>query len=566
MSLCQELDVMATVKTSLRGRALLKTPLLNKGVAFSDSERTDLNLRGLLPHGVATLEQQLQWAYTAYSRKSNPVDKHLFLRGLQDNNEVLFYRLVFDHIVEMAPIIYTPVIGAICQDFSQHYRRPRGLFVSYPDRDSLDEIMNNWPQSDARVIVVTDGERVLGLGDQGIGGMGISVGKLGLYTLCAGIHPSLTLPIFLDVGTDNPALLDDPLYLGWRHKRVRGVEYDAFIESFVQALFRRFPKAVLQWEDFAKNNARTLLERYQERVCSFNDDIQGTAAVTLAGILAAVEVSQSILESQRIVIVGAGSAGTGIADLIVRAMIDEGMSEHDAIDRIWLFNSKGLVSDVQQGLEPAIARYSKKIALLQHHGLPIHHANLLHEVISHVHPSVLIGVSGQTGQFSESIVREMARHVERPIVFPLSNPTSHAEATPADIMLWTEGRALIATGSPFAPVSYAGREHSITQCNNSLIFPGLGLGVITANCRYVVTEMLVAAGRALAALSPALKDPTAPLLPGLDASRTIAKIVAKTVVNAAQEAGVADPIDGDALAEVIDIAMWTPTYPHIVST
>lgn len=564
MSQCEQPWITQRVETPLRGRAVLDTPLLNKGIAFSEQEREDLHLRGLLPPGVVNLADQLKWAYSAYQRKSHPVDRHLFLRNLQDNNEVLFYRLVFEHIEEMAPIIYTPVIGAICQEYSYHFRRPRGLFVSYADRDRLDEVLAGWPQENVRVAVVTDGERVLGLGDQGIGGMGISIGKLALYTLCAGIHPSMTLPIFLDVGTDNPQLIADPLYHGWRHRRVRGAEYDAFIETFVAALFRRYPDILLQWEDFSKSNARRILERYQDSVCSFNDDIQGTAAVTLAGLLAAVSVSGTQLIEQRVVIVGAGSAGTGIGDLVVRAMIDDGLSEQEALDRVWIFNSKGLVNSAQADLEPAVRRFLKGPQILRKYGLEGQQPNLLHEVVTHVHPTALIGVSGQAGSFSESIVREMTRHVYHPIIFPLSNPTSHSEAVPTDLMVWTEGRALIATGSPFSPFVYAGKGHIITQCNNSLVFPGLGLAVLSGNCSRVVAEMLVAAGRALALLSPALDDPAGPLLPRLSASRTIARTIAQAIIVAAQEAGVAEPLDQDQVQERIASYMWMPEYPAIV--
>ncbi len=545
------------------GRALLETPLLNKGVAFTSEERQALGLSGLLPPGVATMEQQLQWAYSAFKRSSTPVDQHLFLRGLQDSNEVLFYRLVFDNIVEMAPIIYTPVIGAICQEYSHHYRRPRGLFVSYNDLDRLDELLANWQQDDVRIVVATDGERVLGLGDQGIGGMGISIGKLALYTLCAGIHPANTLPVFLDVGTDNQQLLDDPLYLGWRHKRIRGAQYDAFIDAFVTALFKRFPKTLLQWEDFAKNNARKLLEHYQERVCSFNDDIQGTAAVTLAGLLAAVGASGTPLIDQRIVIVGAGSAGTGIGDLVVRAMMDDGLSEEAALERIWLFNSRGLINSAQKGLDPAVVRYLKDTTVLERYGLSTHEPNLLQEVVATVHPTALIGVSGQAGIFSEVIVREMIRHTSHPIIFPLSNPTSHSEAIPADLMIWTEGRALIATGSPFAPVTYGGRTYTITQCNNALVFPGLGLGILAANCRQVVTDMLVAAGRTLASLSTVAEGLGKPLLPGLESSRAISKAVAMAVARAAIDANVADPLSEKMLQTKIDELMWIPEYAQI---
>ncbi len=553
------------VYTAMRGHSLLETPLANKGVAFSERERLELGLLGLLPNGVASLHKQLDWAYAAYQRQVTQVDKHIFLRNLQDNNEALFYRLVYTHIVDMAPIIYTPVIGAICQDFSHHFRRPRGLFISYPDRERIGEILDNWPHDDVQVVVATDGERVLGLGDQGVGGMGIAIGKLALYTLCGGIHPATTLPILLDVGTDNQQLLEDPFYLGWRHERVRGDEYDAFLDAFVQALFKRFPKTLLQWEDFAKANARPLLERYRKQHCSFNDDIQGTAAVALAGLIAAVKTSNTRLSDQQIVIVGAGSAGVGIADLVVRAMREEGLSEQEAVDRIWVFNSKGLVNVSQTGLDDTVMRYNKGSEILEKYGLAADSPNLLQSVVASVHPTALIGVSGQPGIFSEGIVREMTKNVARPIIFPLSNPTSHSEADPEDLMLWTQGRALIGTGSPYPVVKYAGKEIPITQCNNSLVFPGLGLGIVSAKSCCVDTDMLVAAARALAAMSPAANGEGYELLPGLDASRNVAKLIAIAVGKAAQAEGRAPESSPEDLERRISANMWFPEYPRVHS-
>ena len=551
------------VKTAMRGHSLLETPLANKGGAFSDGERQQLGLLGLLPPAIMSLESQVDAAYAAYQRQTTEVDKHIFLRSLQDSNEVLFYSLLMQHIQEMAPIIYTPVVGDICQDFSAHYRRPRGLYLCYNDRDRMDEIIDNWPLNGVRVSVITDGERVLGLGDLGIGGMGIAIGKLALYTLCGGVHPSLTLPIVLDTGTDNSVLLDDPLYLGWRHPRVRGTEYDQFVEQVVNALYRRFPNLLLQWEDFAKGNARRLLERYENSVCTFNDDIQGTAAVTLSALLAAVQVTECPMREQKVLIVGAGSAGTGIGELIVGAMCEEGLTEQEAYDRIWMFNSKGAINQSQQNLDSAVERFSKSDELVRSYGLDPSAPNRLQEIVESVHPTVLIGVSAQPGIFSEGIVRRMMRHTKRPIIFPLSNPTRYSEAVPEDLLLWTEGMALVATGSPFEPVTYGGNTIPITQCNNALVFPGIGLGVISVNSRRVVKEMLVAAAKALAQLSEASVGGMHPLLPGLDASREIAVPIACAVAKAAIHAGVADPMTDEQILEAVQGTMWWPQYPNI---
>jgi malate dehydrogenase (oxaloacetate-decarboxylating) len=492
-------DSEDVVEVSLTGQMLLEHPLLNKGSIFPEDERRAFHLLGLLPPHVASLEVQLQRTYENYLRKDDDLERYIFLASLQDRNEVLFYRLLSDHICQMSPIVYTPVVGLACQNYSHIYRRPRGLYISYPYRDDMDTLLQNVPHQDVHVIVVTDGERILGLGDLGVGGMGIPVGKLALYTLCAGIHPATTLPVVLDVGTNNEALLADPLYLGWHHERVRGANYDAFVDRFVQAVKRHFPNALLQWEDFAKGNARRLLDRYRDQLCSFNDDIQGTGAVTLAGLLAAMNVTSSQLSEQRVVILGAGSAATGIAEQIVAAMQSEGRSLDDAHWAIWLIDSHGLVQSGRGDLEAEKAPYAQPrerittwpMGPTQTIGLP--------EVIEQVHPTILIGTAARAGVFTEQIIREMARHVERPIIFPLSNPTSRSEAVPADLIDWTGGRALIATGSPFEDVSYHGQSIASGQCNNMFIFPGVGLGVLASHARHVTNDMFVAAARAVLA-------------------------------------------------------------------
>ncbi|HEU4687075.1 MAG TPA: NAD-dependent malic enzyme, partial [Vicinamibacterales bacterium] len=480
--------------TALTGRALLDQPLLNKGSAFTAAERRELGLVGLLPTGVSPPEVQLERIYGNYRQKTSNLERYIHLVSLQDRNETAFYRLLAEHLVEMMPIIYTPVVGEACQAYSRIYRRPRGLYIAYPQRNAIDAALANLGDQDVSIIVVTDGERILGLGDLGIGGMGIPIGKLSLYTVCAGIHPATTLPIILDVGTNNQALLDDPLYLGWRHTRIRGAEYDAFVEAFVTAVIKRFPRVLLQWEDFAKHNAARLLDRYRDRLCSFNDDIQGTGAVTLAAALAGVAASGGKFSDQRVVLLGAGSAAAGITSQIVTAMRTEGLTEEQARRRIWLVDSQGLVhagrADLDAfKLEYAQPREASTFPLL--------------EVVKRVHPTILIGTAAQPQAFTEDIVREMARHVWRPLVFPLSNPTSKSEALPTDVIAWSEGRAFVATGSPFDDVVYDGRRIRIGQCNNAYIFPGVGLGVIASQARRVTDAMFVAAARALSELSPA---------------------------------------------------------------
>lgn len=548
---------------SVAGNALLDTPMLNKGSAFSEMERREFGLLGLLPFHPSTIEEQLARAYENYSRKDSDVERYIFLSALQDRNETLFYRLVHDHITEMMPIIYTPTVGLACQEYSHLFRRPRGLYISYPYRDEIGFLLDNAPAECVEVIVVTDGERILGLGDLGVGGMGIPVGKLSLYTLCGGIHPRTTLPILLDVGTDNRTLLDDPLYLGWRHERVRGEQYDKFIDAFVTAVKYKFSNVVLQWEDFAKNNAARLLERYRDQLCTFNDDIQGTGAVTLAGLLAAMKLTGSRLGDQRIAILGAGSSGIGISDQIVAAIKREGFSEEDARSRLWLVDSRGLVHSERNDLGPSKQKYARPFALLVSWQTKEPGKFTLVDVARNVHPSILIGASAQPGAFSEPIVREIAQYVDRPIIFPLSNPTSKCEAIPSDLLRWTDGRALVATGSPFDPITRDGRTVHIGQCNNSFIFPGVGLGLLASGARRVTNEMFVAAALVLSEFAPALNDPAAPLYPPLEQVREISREVAIAVALEAQQAGLADETSADELERRIEAKVWTPHYPNL---
>jgi malate dehydrogenase (oxaloacetate-decarboxylating) len=550
-------------ETPLDGSLMLECPMLNKGSAFTEAERRDLGLLGLLPPHVATMDEQLVRTYENYQQKTSAQERHIFLAGLQDRNETLFYRLLSEHITEMLPMVYTPVVGITAQHYSHIYRRPRGLFISYPQRDAIEAMLRNAPCDDVRAIVVTDGERVLGLGDLGIGGMEISVGKLTLYSLCAGVHPAQTLPIHLDVGTDNQALLDDPLYLGWRHERVRGPEYDRFIENFVAAVMRVFPDALLQWEDFAKQNARRLLDRYRDQICSFNDDIQGTGAVALAGLLTATSAKQSRLCDQQIVFLGAGSAATGICEQIVAAMIDEGCSAAEAKAAIWLVDSHGLVHDGRMDLDPFKRVYAQPLERAVEFHLARPSGVGLADVVRQIRPTMLIGTAAQPGAFTESIVREMARHVDRPIIFPLSNPTSRCEAAPADLLAWTDGRALVATGSPFPDVRFHGRTIQISQCNNVLIFPGVALGVIAAQARRVTDQMFVAAARKLSALSPMRGTMQGALFPPLTEVREVSRQIAIAVAAEAQRRGVAEPISAEELERRIDAAIWSPRYMRI---
>jgi malate dehydrogenase (oxaloacetate-decarboxylating) len=545
------------IETELTGQLLLDNPLLNKGSAFPPDERREFGLLGLLPLHTSTAQEQLARTYENYRRKETDIEKYVFLTALQDRNETLFYRLLQEHISEMTPIIYTPTVGEGCRRYSHLFRRPRGLYISYPNRDETLEVLDNAPSEPVKVIVVTDGERILGLGDLGVGGMGIPIGKLSLYSLCAGIHPAATLPIMLDVGTDNTELLEDPLYLGWRHPRIRGEKYDGFIEAFVEAVKQKFPGVLLQWEDFSKHNAARLLERYRHQLCTFNDDIQGTGAVTVAGLLAAVKLLNSKLGEQRIMILGAGSSAIGICDQLVAAMLQEGYSEHDAKQKLWLVDSKGLVHNQRADLEDSKRRYARPAEALASID---QESCKFSEVVKSAKPTILIGTSGQRGAFSQDVVCEMAKHVERPIIFPLSNPTSKAEATPAELIQWTDGRALVATGSPFRPTSYAGRLIKVGQCNNVFIFPGVGLGVIASGAARVTDAMFSAAACVLSEFSPALKDPYGPLFPPLEMVREISYRVALAVGAEAVRSGLALNMSQEKLDKAVKANMWSPRY------
>lgn len=544
-----------------RGMDLLDTPLLNKGTAFTDEERILFGLLGLLPPHVETLEEQVVRAYEAYQRKDDDLERHIYLRALQDTNEVLFYRLVLDHIEEMTPIVYTPTVALACQQFSHIYRRPRGLFVSYPRRDSIITLLRNRPNPNVDVIVVTDGERILGIGDQGAGGLGIPIGKLSLYTLIGGIRPERTLPIVLDVGTNNQERLNDPEYLGWRHERITGQEYYGFIDQFVQAVKQEFPETCLQWEDFANTHARPILERYRDELLTFNDDIQGTAAVALGAILGAIKVTGKALRDQQIVIFGAGSAAIGVADGLCAAMKEEGLTEQEARSRFWLLNSKGLLHSGRKDLTPEQRIYAKPESRISGWPRTSDGRVSLANVIGKIDATILIGLSTVGGAFSETIVREMTRKIGRPVIFPLSNPTAKSEAIAEDLVRWTDGHALVATGSPFAPVNYGGRKIPIAQCNNVYIFPAMGLGVVASGARRVTDSMMLAAARALAANSPALEDPSASLLPPLTDLRRVAAEIALAVATQAQKDGVAATLGEQELRQRVTAAQWAPTYP-----
>ena len=550
-------DTPSTVSVDLTGRALMDSPLLNKGTAFTLKERRELGLLGFLPPQVETIDDQVARCHAAFCSKTTDLEKHIYLRQLQDENETLFYRLLLEYIDEMMPIVYTPVVGAACQQFSRIYRRPRGLFLSYPQGDEMEAIFAN-VRRDAQVIVVTDGERILGLGDQGAGGMGIPIGKLSLYTLCGGIDPARTLPVLLDTGTNNQERLDDPSYVGWRHERIRGPAYDEFIDRFVGAVQRRFGGALLQWEDFAFANAGPILERYRDRLCTFNDDIQGTAAVTTGTVLAAVSATGGTLAEQRFVVMGAGSAGVGIRAQLIATLVREGTSEPEARSHFYVIDRKGLIHDGRGDLSAVKASLVQRREALA--GWDVSGSISFADVVRNARPTVLIGVTGQAGTFTEPIIREMAAHTDRPIILPLSNPTSRAEAKPADLLKWTDGRALIATGSPFDPVEHKGRTHVIAQCNNSYIFPAIGLAVLAVRARRVTDEMFMVAATALKEMSPALDNPQASLLPPLRDIRSVSLHIARAVATEAQREGVADPCPPEELDERLDRTMWKPEY------
>lgn len=549
----------------LRGPELLNRPEFNKGTAFTNEERAAYGLHGLLPPQVETLDEQVVRAYKAYKRKSDDLERHIYLRSVQDTNGVLFYRLLLDHIEEMMPIVYTPVVAQGCQQFSHIYRRPRGLFVSYPLRDSIPNLLRDRPRDEVDVIVVTDGERVLGIGDQGVGGMGIPIGKLSLYSLIGGIHPTRTLPIILDVGTNNQQIIADPQYLGWRHERVTGQDYFDFVDRFVEAVKQEMPGALLQWEDFATRNARPILMKYRDQLLTFNDDIQGTAAVSLGALLAAVHVTSRKLSEQQIVMLGAGSAGIGVADYLRAEMVKEALSEKEAAARFWMVDKDGLLHNRRTDLTTEQRVYAREWEEIAGWKTGEDGTIGLSEVMDRVEATMLIGLSTIARAFTEPIVKKMASRVARPIIFPLSNPNEHAEARPEDLLAWTDGAALVATGSPFPPAEYRGRRVQIDQCNNVYVFPAVGLGVTAARATRVTDGMMLAAARALGAASPALRNPGNSLLPALTELREVAIEIAYAVACEAIREGVAPQGSGDEkeLRQRILATRWAPEYGNV---
>jgi len=554
------------LETSLDGVEILNTPLLNKGCAFDQSERDQLGLVGLMPDRIETLDDQLARELEQYESFETPLGKNVYLGELRDRNEVLYFRLALEHVGEMLPILYTPEVGVAVEQYSHIYRRPRGLYISYGDADRIDEILSQRSCEQADVVVVTDSSAILGIGDQGVGGMGIPVAKLALDSLCGAVSPMRTVPITLDVGTDNSKLLSDPLYMGWRHERVTGSDYDRFIDRFVQALERAMPGVFLHWEDFARDVAEKNLERYRDRVCSFNDDIQGTAAVCSSALLAALDVAGEKIENQRVVIFGAGAAGLGNAGGIVDAMVRAGLKPSDARARIWALDRYGLVVEGVDANTPAQQVYARPVAEVADWKRNEKGAIDLVETAARIRPTVMIGTSGQAGAFSEPIVRGMAATTRHPIVFPLSNPTSRAEAHPGDLLAWTEGRALIATGSPFDPVDYRGKRVRIGQSNNAFVFPGLTLGVVAAKATRVTDNMLWAAAQALGRLSPARRDLAAGLLPDIASIRSVCREVGAAVAGAAVEDGVARMPKDRTVDQAIASQLWEPAYLPIRRT
>ena len=541
------------------GPSLLNMSLLNKGCAFNHQERQDFDLIGLLPRRFETISEQVERAYAQYSSFDEAINKHIFLRATQDSNETLFYHLVQEHLEEMMPIIYTPTVGDACERFSEIYRRARGLFIAYPDRKHIDEMLANVTKQNIKVIVVTDGSRILGLGDQGIGGMGIPIGKLSLYTACGGISPAYTLPIMLDVGTNNQSLLDDPFYMGWHHKRIEQDEYDEFLERFISAVKRRWPEVLLQFEDFNQTNALPLLERYRDEICCFNDDIQGTAAVTVGTLLAACKAKGEKLCQQRVTFVGAGSAGCGIAEQIVAQMCAEGILEQQARSQIFMVDRYGLLTEDM----PEVLDFQKPLAqtkaAVQDWQCASDYASLV-EVMKFAQPSILIGVSGQAGLFTQAVIKTMVQGCKQPIIFPLSNPSKKIEATPQQLLEWTNGQAIIATGSPFEPIEYKGKTYVIPQCNNSYIFPAFGLAVIAGKMSRISDEMLIVASEVLASTAPIVLTGEGSLLPPLTDIAALSKKMAFAIVKVGQQQGVALDLTEQELSAEIERHFWHPEY------
>lgn len=561
--LYRDADGRETVNVPLRGSAVLSHSLFNKGTAFTLEERQALGITGLLPRHVARVEDQEQRAYEHITRKSDPLERYIGLAALQDRNETLYYRVLLKHLEEFLPIVYTPTVGEACRQFSHIFRRGRGIWITPDDRGHVADVLENAPYSDVQLIVVTDSERILGLGDLGAGGMGIPIGKLSLYTAGAGIHPARTLPVCLDVGTDNQSLLDDPLYVGWRHPRLRGREYDELVEEFITAVQQKFPSALLQWEDFKKNNAFHLLDRYRDRILSFNDDIQGTAAVALAGVMAACRVTSTPLHQQRVVILGAGAAGVGIARQIRDAMARGGLAGESLLQSLAVLDSRGLLIEGQEGQDEHKKEFAWPAELVREAGMNPAGGNRLLDVVRALKPTVLIGTSGQAGSFTEDVIREMAEHTARPAIFPFSNPTAHSEAVPEDLFRWTGGRALVATGSPFDPVEYDGEQLEVAQGNNVYIFPGVGLGAVIARARTISDGLFTRAAEALANAVPEDCLDRGQLFPPMENLREVSAQIALAVAEEAVATGLADAADRELLARRIRERMWQPRYPQL---
>lgn len=548
------------IETSLCGKPLLTTPQLNKGTAFTNEERKEFGLLGKLPNRVETLDEQVKRAYLQYSSYTTRLQQNIYLNNLHDKNQVLFYKLLHRHLGEMLPTIYTPIVGTAVKRFSLEYRQPRGLYIAHSDKNQIEEIINNRSNPEIDVIVVTDGEGVLGIGDQGIGGMDIPVAKLMVYCLCGGIDPTRTLPVFLDVGTNNQDLLNDPMYLGCRHPRISGAAYDEVISSFVHEIHKQFPNAFLHWEDLGRGNARRILDQFQNELCTFNDDIQGTGAVTLAALLAACDVTGSRLQDQRIVVFGAGSAGTGISDQIIDALIRDGLSIEEAYQRFWLIDRQGLLLNSDSELTEAQKPYARNPKEIEKWRINEKQHPSLTDTVRHVKPTILIGCSAQVGAFSQDIIETMTHTCERPIIFPLSNPDEKCEAKPADILSWSQGKALIATGTAFPAVEYHNRMVQIAQCNNALVFPGIGLGVLAVNATKLTKDMILAAADALCKFAPSKKDSFLPLLPSLDDAQAVAKAIAVSVAKCAIDSGYAQRNQDADLKKLIDDMFWEPRY------
>jgi malic enzyme len=543
-----------------RGLAVLANPVLNKDAAFTDQERDGLGLRGLLPPRVVTIEDQVALELEHVRRKADDLERYIGLAALEDRNETLFHRVLLDHLEELLPIVYTPTVGRACQAFSHVWRRPRGVWITPDDVNRVPELLRNAARDEIRLIVVTDNERILGLGDQGAGGMGIPVGKLAIYSAAAGVHPGLTLPVSLDVGTDREELLADPLYVGWRHPRLRGEAYDEVVEAFVAGVREVLPRAVLQWEDFKQHNAIRLLDRYRQWVCSFNDDIQGTSAIALAGILAAFRATGRPITGNRFVLAGAGAAGTGIARLLRVAMVEAGMSPEDAHTSIAMLDSQGLIVEDRPGLDDDKRDGALPRAFAASLGLDPDLQHDLHEVVVAFRPDVLLGTTGIGGAFTEATIRVMAEATDRPIIMPMSNPTAATEARPSDVLEWTGGRAIVATGSPFAPVEIGGRIQRIAQANNAYVFPGMGLGAIVSEARILPDSAFLVAARRLAAMATPAGLAEGELFPPVNEMRMVAREIAIAVVAHLGELGVGRRFPAAAIPAAIDAAMWRPDY------